>query len=260
MVAQQSFGFSLALSTVLEDLSPSEEPADFVSVKREDDELSEALWSAGEDPLGNCAATDVPPLVRPSRDAADPTAKSYFGGDLLAWELKDDEGRDVVRNRFKAGSKHTGNGRNGTAVPPLHIHLYETEIQGSMTYTLDGKEGIAKPGDKLVIPPGAVHTFWLDAGAKEDLVVTATAMGSDKPGFDHRFVRNFFGYLSSCVEANVAPSPFQIFLLLDSANVTLATPFGFGRLMNLALGRFVGGWLLGYQLSYKVFDDDGKTQ
>ncbi|BGP01744.1 hypothetical protein RTBOTA2_005476 [Rhodotorula toruloides] len=57
--AGQSFGFSLALSTVLEDLSPSSHTAEFVSVKREEDELSEALWSAGEDPLGNCAATDV---------------------------------------------------------------------------------------------------------------------------------------------------------------------------------------------------------
>ncbi|BGP33768.1 hypothetical protein JCM10296v2_005572 [Rhodotorula toruloides] len=57
--AGQPFGFSLALSTVLEDLSPSSHMAEFVNVKREEDELSEALWSAGEDPLGNCAATDV---------------------------------------------------------------------------------------------------------------------------------------------------------------------------------------------------------
>ncbi|BGP01745.1 hypothetical protein NBRC10513v2_005383 [Rhodotorula toruloides] len=196
-----------------------------------------------------------PPLLRPACCKTDPTAISYFGGDLLAWELKDDEGRDVVRNRFKAGSKHTGNGREGTAVPPLHIHLYETEIEGSMSYTLDGKEGVAKPGDKLVIPPGAVHTFWLDADAKEDLVMTATAMGGDKPG-----VRNFFGYLSSCIEAHTAPSPFQIFLLLDSANVTLAAPLGLGRLLNLVLGRMVGGWLLGYKTSYKVFEEDGKNQ
>ncbi|PRQ71760.1 hypothetical protein AAT19DRAFT_9875 [Rhodotorula toruloides] len=205
-----------------------------------------------------------PPLLRPACCKTDPTAISYFGGDLLAWELKDDEGRDVVRNRFKAGSKHTGNGREGTAVPPLHIHLYETEvlecIEGSMSYTLDGKEGVAKPGDKLVIPPGAVHTFWLDADAKEDLVMTATAMGGDKPGFNHRFVRNFFGYLSSCIEAHTAPSPFQIFLLLDSANVTLAAPLGLGRLLNLVLGRMVGGWLLGYKTSYKVFEEDGKNQ
>ncbi|CDR44453.1 RHTO0S09e04434g1_1 [Rhodotorula toruloides] len=204
-----------------------------------------------------------PPLVRPVCSATDPTAISYFGGDLLAWELKDDDGREVVRNRFKAGSKHTGNGRNGTAVPPLHVHLYETEvlecIEGSMSYTLDGKEGVAKPGDKLVIPPGAVHTFWLDADAKEDLVMTAKAIRGDKPGFDHCFVRNFFGYLSSCVEADTAPSPFQIFLLLDSANVTLAAPLGLGKLLNLVFGRVVGGWLLGYKTSYKVFEDDGKT-
>lgn len=163
-------------------------------------------------------------------------------------------------------------------------NLYGPQIEGSMSYTLDGKEGVAKPGDKLVIPPGAVHTFWLDADAKEDLVMTATAMGGDKPGFNHRLyvasrslrtrrrrstdgplcllssaasatsVRplalpthslspdtplvstNTVGYLSSCIEAHTAPSPFQIFLLLDSANVTLAAPLGLGRLLNLVLG------------------------
>ncbi|BGP33769.1 hypothetical protein JCM10296v2_005573 [Rhodotorula toruloides] len=121
----------------------------------------------------------------------------------------------------------------------MALSFLASPIEGSMSYSLDGKEGVAKPGDKLVIPPGAVHTFWLDTDAKEDLVMTATAMGGDKPGFNHRFVRNFFGYLPSCVEANTAPSPFQVFLLLESANVTLAAPLGLGKLLNLVFGALV---------------------
>lgn len=157
---------------------------------------------------------EQPPFVRPARDPNDPTATSYFGGDVLEWDESDEQGHFRTRNRFKAGSRHSGNGKKGSAVPPLHIHLYQTEvlecvafpfsallrlpladrrstlarpqIEGSMSYHLNGKEGVAKPGDKLVVPPGSTHTFWLEADAKEDLVMSATAMGGTRPGFDAR--------------------------------------------------------------------------
>lgn len=52
-----------------------------------------------------------------------------------------------------------------------------------MTYLLDGVESTAKPGDKVVVQPGQVHTFW--SGSDQDLLMQATTTGgASGAGFD----------------------------------------------------------------------------
>ncbi|TNY18435.1 hypothetical protein DMC30DRAFT_54920 [Rhodotorula diobovata] len=182
---------------------------------------------------------------------------SFFDGALLVWNTTAPDGSSFTsRQLFKANSPHTGRGRESTATPPEHWHLEQVEtlevLEGTMTYLLDGVESTAKPGDKVVVQPGQVHTFW--SGSDQDLLMQATTTGgASGAGFDDSFVRNFYGYLSSCVAAGVAPSPFQVFRFLDSAGVAVAAPLGLGRVMNVALGSIGGGLLLGYRTEYPEF-------
>ena len=50
----------------------------------------------------------------------------------------------------------------GAGAPPNH-HAGETEsyfiIEGEVGFMVDGKEFVAKPGDNVIVPDGAVHAF-----------------------------------------------------------------------------------------------------
>ncbi|BGP49976.1 hypothetical protein JCM10450v2_005881 [Rhodotorula kratochvilovae] len=202
-------------------------------------------------------AGKAPPLAPPA--PAPDGSLSYFGGALTVWNTTHADGTFTTKQLFRADSPHTGRGKESTATPPLHVHLEQTEtlevLKGTMVYVVDGVESTAAAPAKVVIAPGQVHTFWREGkeGEGEDLLMQATSEGGHAGcGFDERFVRNFYGYLSSCVAAGVDPSPFQIFRFLDSAGVAVAAPLGIGRVMNLALGR-IGGGLLGYKTAYDEF-------
>jgi len=58
-----------------------------------------------------------------------------------------------------------------------HVHLYQEEsfevFAGRLTYTMDGREGVARAGETLVTPPGTAHRHW-NAEASEDLVMIQT--------------------------------------------------------------------------------------
>ncbi|MGG7566767.1 cupin domain-containing protein [Rhodovulum sp. DZ06] len=57
----------------------------------------------------------------------------------------------------------------GTFVPP-HIHPGQDEfvyiLTGELEYILDGKEGVAKPGDMLCMPKGIPHGLFNRSGAE----------------------------------------------------------------------------------------------
>ncbi|TFK99559.1 hypothetical protein BDV98DRAFT_551387 [Pterulicium gracile] len=199
------------------------------------------------------------PLQRPQIDADG--AWNFFGGDFKTYFIQSDEKSFTSRQIFKAGSPHTGVGRQSTATPPYHWHLYQTETfdvkSGSLCYFLDGKEGKLAAGQKVVIPPYVPHTFWNDPTAGTDLDVHITVAGGPNPGFDETFVHNFYGYLSSCTMQNLAPNVFQMLKFMDSADVVLMDfPFSSGRVANVLLGRWIGGYLGGYEAEYKEFRED----
>ncbi len=70
-------------------------------------------------------------------------------------------------------------------------------------------------------------------------------------------------YLDDCYLQNVSPSLPQLLLFLDSAEVSLAFPFGPNWLMRalsysmgVVVGRWFGGYVLGYKASYPEYWSD----
>ena len=62
----------------------------------------------------------------------------------------------------------------GGAVAGEHVHPGIEEVfmvvEGSVGFRVDGREDVAGPGRRLVVPPGAVH-YWWNAGDEEAHVV-----------------------------------------------------------------------------------------
>ncbi|KAL0960478.1 hypothetical protein HGRIS_005520 [Hohenbuehelia grisea] len=199
-----------------------------------------------------------PKLLPPQR--ADDGAWVYFDGSFKIYFISDDENGYTSRHVLAQGSPHTGAGRKSTSTPPYHWHIYQTEIfevkRGIMCYIFEGEEKKAHTGETITIPPGKKHTFWSDPESGEDLDVYITVRGGTGPGFDERFLHNLFGYLNSAYEQGMQPSPFQMLAFMDSSEVALADiPFGLGPWANLILGRWIGKYLLGYEVDYKVYAD-----
>lgn len=86
----------------------------------------------------------------------------------------------VQGDRFvvREGSEDTGGEhlrgdlyiRPGGAVLGKHVHSYITErfevVSGTVRFHLDGRDELARPGDAVEVPPGAVHD-WSNAGDAE---------------------------------------------------------------------------------------------
>ena len=185
----------------------------------------------------------------------------FFDGALQTFEISSTSDSFTSGQIFKAGNPHSGVGRQSTATPPYHYHLYQTETfdvkEGTLCYVIDGKEGKLEAGQMTSIPPYRPHTFWNDPSTGTDLHVHITVQGGPHEGFSEDFVHNFYGYLSSRVMAGKSPNPFQMLRFLDDADVVLADiPLGLGRFFNLLIGRIIGGWLMSIPARYKVFAED----
>ncbi|KAF8150447.1 hypothetical protein K438DRAFT_1943584 [Mycena galopus ATCC 62051] len=172
----------------------------------------------------------------------------FFGGAFRTYALKSgDDGSFTSRQIFAHSNPHTG------AIP---LALYQTETfnvnSGVLCYILDGKTGKLQAGESVTIPPEHWHTFWSDPASGVDLDVNITVRGGPNPGFDETFVRNFYGYLSSCTMQNLAPNPIQMLTFMYSADVILEMPLNLGRFANYVLGNWLG-WLGGFQSQYPVF-------
>lgn len=82
--------------------------------------------------------------------------------------------RVVVRE----GSEETGGDRlvadlyikPGGAVAAKHVHAYITEgfevVSGTVRLHVDGRDQLARPGQRVEVPPGVVHDWW-NAGDEE---------------------------------------------------------------------------------------------
>ncbi|KAF4581812.1 hypothetical protein EYR40_002830 [Pleurotus pulmonarius] len=204
------------------------------------------------------------PKLLPVKRDADGTWL-FFDGNKRISDLSNDENGYTSRHMFSKGNPYTGAGRASIVTPPYHYHIYQTEIfepkRGVMCYLLEGKEYKASVGDVVMVQPGQRHTFWSDQDAEEGLHVDITVRGGGpRKGLDEAFFHNLFGYMDSLRQQGQAPSIFQMLAFMDSADVVLADiPFGLGKLMNVVVGRWIGRYLLGYQPSYKIYNE-GVTQ
>ncbi|KAH9914739.1 uncharacterized protein B0H18DRAFT_1125322 [Fomitopsis serialis] len=141
------------------------------------------------------------------------------------------------------------------AFPPLHWHRDQTEyfdiIQGRVGYVLDGQEGYASAGDQVVIPSGAIHTFWCDPTSEKDLIMDITS----KPGqgLDEAWINSTYGIMESHYRANIPVSFSQLMVMWDKAS---SVPGEYPRILGLAIVFFFGhiiGRLAGYKGSYPVY-------
>ena len=78
---------------------------------------------------------------------------------------------------------------------------------------------------------------------------------------EHRFFRNFFGYLEDCRKAKMEPNPCQLLLFLFHVDGPLSIcPVGPELFANyvdfflaLFLGVIVGQWLFGFKETYPEY-------
>lgn len=187
-------------------------------------------------------------------------ADIYFGGAFKTWDQSWDDDHYTSRQLFDHKSPFT-NSRSSIATPPYHWHIYQTEIfevvSGLMHYYLDGKEGLLKPGEKVVIRPGLPHTFWCDGKDGIDLEVLITVKGGPNPGFDGTFVRNWYGTLHSLA---LQDKPVPLFLALahmyDADVILQDFPLNSGKLANWIGGLVIGKYLAGYQTQHPEYEKD----
>lgn len=167
------------------------------------------------------------------------------------------------------------NGGASIITPPFHYHLHQDEffrVQAGTGHFYLGVD--PKPFAVLSssgagptttsIPRGRYHRFE-NASPTEALVVDVH-LAPEAYEAEQRFFRNFFGYLNDCKRARQAPSPFQLFVFLASADTPLAVPLpweGLGKVVSrvlLATVAFWGKWVLGYRDSYVEYYEEGKSR
>lgn len=68
--------------------------------------------------------------------------------------------------------------------PPMHLHRREDEaffmLEGSLTFTVDGREITASAGDALSVPAGVGHTFRNDTDRLARYLVQTTPAAFDR--------------------------------------------------------------------------------
>lgn len=124
------------------------------------------------------------------------------------------------------------------------------------------------------IPARARHTFKVDDTHEGPCTIeistyTSPKSPSNEPeafGANSKFFRNIYSYLDDCYTQNVSPSLPQLLLMLDSAEISMAFPgpswlahpvsYAFG----VAIGRWFGGYVLGYKASYPEYWDGRKDK
>jgi len=161
----------------------------------------------------------------------------------------------TFRCQYNPKDPITGAGKLSMAFPPLHWHRGQIEyfdiLQGRVGYLLDGQEGYASAGDQVVIPSGAIHTFWCDPTSEKDLIMDITS----KPGqgLDEAWINSTYGIMESHYRANIPVSFLQLMVMWDEA---ASVPGEYPRILGLAIVFLFGhiiGRLAGYKGSYPVY-------
>ncbi|KAI5367963.1 Putative rmlC-like cupin domain superfamily, rmlC-like jelly roll protein [Septoria linicola] len=163
--------------------------------------------------------------------------------------------------------------------PPPHWHWYQDEYfyitEGRYIFTLEGQDKTISASDPQPqrIPAGARHTFKVDDTCESPCTIEISTIVSprspstspEEEGANEKFFRNIYSYLDDCYVQGVSPKLPQLLLFLDSAEVSLALPGPasiakpVSWLLGVVVGRWIGGYLLGYKASYdEYWNDDMK--
>jgi len=205
--------------------------------------------------------------LKRSVTSSGPSLTVHNGARTTHWELPSPKQsvREIQRIHDPGQFKDVPDASN-PLIPPYHWHWYQNEsfhiTQGRFIFTLEGNDTVKFPADGVVqIPAGARHTFRVDPTCVEECVIEISAEPEEQSGISERFFRNLYSYLDDCEKQKVAPSLPQLLLFLDSAEVSLAFP---GPLLlvhwasyalGVVVGRWFGGYVLGYKASYEEYYD-----
>ncbi len=149
----------------------------------------------------------------------------------------------------------------GGIAPPLHSHPRQEEefnvISGTLAYRIGGRDGVAGPGTRAIVPAGVAHTWW--NGGDEPLVMK----GCIRPALRFEtFLETVYGihgpeYADRSGNASLVRMAVVIREFRDEW-----TP----EFLPLAVRRFVlpvlalVGRLRGYRWWYPQFSPDGPVQ
>ena len=142
----------------------------------------------------------------------------------------------------------------GGAVMGEHYHPAMEEgfavVHGSLGYRLDGREGMAGPGQRLHVPRGTAHDWW-NAGEEEAQVLVEISPGAR---FEE-MIRNAFGLArDGKTDANGRPRLLQAALFAREFDdvINFTSP---PRPVQKALFGVLApiAWLLGYRGSYPKY-------
>ncbi|CAK4031899.1 -like cupin [Lecanosticta acicola] len=216
----------------------------------------------------------------PRTNNADRDTVYYENGtSSVAYHRKDRPGGDYMMTH----SFPPAHPQNGPSIiqPPFHWHISQTEkffvSQGTahMYYGLGSKpyatlSSHPTPGSKrsVTLPPFRYHRF-ANASSTEELRMNIQLDPEDYEN-EQRFFRNFFGYLDDCKRSRTAPSIFQLFVFLHSADVPLAIPLPnvpgaefVGLYLSWALlivVAYIGRVVLGYRQTYPEYYNSSKSK
>lgn len=151
--------------------------------------------------------------------------------------------------------------RPGGAVAAEHVHpIIEerfTVISGRVGFRIDGRESIARPGERLHVPPGVAHDWW-NAGEEEAHILVEISPGAR---FEEA-ITNMFGLArDGKTNARGLPNPLQLALfarefedvLYFTKPPRIVQKVVFGALAPIAR-------LLGYRGSYPEYLERGPTE
>ncbi|KAF6802137.1 hypothetical protein CSOJ01_11792 [Colletotrichum sojae] len=177
----------------------------------------------------------------------------------------------IMTHRIPPTSKESG---ASVLQPPFHYHIYQDEFfrvrsgTGNFYRGTDPKPFVLtdEPGGQAAasVKAGTYHRFE-NATETKGLVVDIH-LTPESYDNEEQFFRNFFGYLDDCKTAKTAPSIFQLFVFLNSADTPLAVPLpseALGRAASWVLLKavaFWGRWILGYKETYPEYYDSDKSK
>ncbi len=132
-----------------------------------------------------------------------------------------------------------------------HIHPYQSErfeiLEGVVEFKLDGEIVVARPGDVLMVGPGAAHQF-RNIGEDEVRFLTEVC-----PALSfEEFLETMFGLAADGkTNSKGMPNPFQLAVVMNEQFdlVRLPSPPAWMQKTGLAFGAPLGR-LLGYESAY----------
>ncbi|KAM0751858.1 hypothetical protein T439DRAFT_325048 [Meredithblackwellia eburnea MCA 4105] len=196
---------------------------------------------------------------RPPRTTYDANEPLYTAGGACKTWFTVEDGIHYVYADHDVSKKGCQGGPDAASTPPLHIHLGQDEyfkvITGKFVATMGGKPITLTSADgEYKAVKGQAHRFWSDE-REGNMLVRMRVSPEDKKGFDEAFYRNCWGYLNDCDKHKVAPSLFQLVLMLYDWDMVLALPLPLpiNKALHYIFAYWIGEKLLGYKASYPEY-------